>query len=296
MLKGIGIRPGIPEGHVPEFDLIIIIATLTEGPLFHRKRTLWKNIFHIQVFQGGGLPVRGYGILVQNQKDMCNGLGKPVDNTRIFHHGAHAKGPGHRPGHHENIGEHLQETGGKITDKSRFHIVDDKLSGPFFLDPDISLQFTLYQRLCAVNTDILPIVIVLILPKEVAQIALIQTVVIQKPEQLLIASCLKPHLKHDHDAKQDKKRKDRHIRKNTAVQKQGNQRSKRNQRRNRTSQKQRKLPYQGIKTGSPVVVMLNPGADIVNRRAVQERIIHGDRLHAHQGVKGFPTHVGVNLS
>ena len=138
--------------------------------------------------------------------------------------------------------------------------------------------------------------IILILPQEIAQIALVQSVVIQKPEQFLMILRIKPYLNHHHGAKQDKKRYDRHICKNTAVQKQGYQRSQRNQSRNHASQKQGKLPHQRIKAGSPVVVMLNPGTDVTHRRTVQKRIIHGDRLHAHQGIKGFPAHAGVNLS
>lgn len=49
MTQGIGIRCGVAEGNISEFDFISVIAVITEGPFFNRQGTLIHTIGHIDI-------------------------------------------------------------------------------------------------------------------------------------------------------------------------------------------------------------------------------------------------------
>ena len=57
MAQGAGIGAGILEGYIPEFNFIFIVAAVTQKVRFSTEACLFQNIFDIQIFQRGKLPV-----------------------------------------------------------------------------------------------------------------------------------------------------------------------------------------------------------------------------------------------
>ena len=126
--------------------------------------------------------------------------------------------------------------------------------------------------------------VILASPQIIAEIALVQGGVVQQLKQFPILFCLKSHMKRYRKAKQDKKLYGENVREDMIFPEQRQDQCHRQEGRDQIIQKPGKLPRQGVKPGSPVVVVLNSCPQFIDLGTVKQRIVHGDGFHAHHSL------------